>query len=258
MNKIHPSAIVDQKAQLGNNVEIGPFCIVGPQVTIGDDCNLRSHVVIEGNTTIGKENIFYQFGTIGSAPQDHKYKGGDTLLTIGDHNIFREGTSIHRGTETGRGKTTIGNHNFLMGYVHVGHDCQMGNYNILANNSLLAGHVTIDDHVTLNGRNGVIQFIRVGSYAFFGAATTVDKHIAPYSMGYGERIQIKSVNIVGLKRNGFSREAVGNIIDVHQIYFRSELNEKDALRNIEEQYGQFEEIKLFIDFVRTVEGGVRK
>lgn len=258
MNKIHPTSIVDKNAKLGDNIEIGPYCTVGPQVQLGDGCVLRSHVVLEGKTVIGKNNTFFQFSSIGTVPQDLKYHNENSLLNIGDDNTFRECVSVHLGTDHDRGVTEIGNHNLLMGYVHVAHDCQLGNHNILANYTGLSGHVVLEDHITLCGQNGVTQFVCIGSYCYFGAGTMVDKHIAPYTTGYGNRIQIKGVNIIGLKRQGYSREAINNIMDVHRIFFRSDMNEKDALRTIEEQYGHLDEIRSFIDFARTVEGGVRK
>ncbi|MBF0279960.1 MAG: acyl-ACP--UDP-N-acetylglucosamine O-acyltransferase [SAR324 cluster bacterium] len=258
MNKIHPTAIIEKGAVIGDNVEIGPYCIVGPQVTLNNDCVLRSHVVIEGRTTIGKENVFFQFASIGSDPQDLKYHHEDSMLTIGESNTFREGVTIHKGTEVGRGKTTIGDQNLVMGYVHVAHDCQIGSDNVLANYTGLAGHIVLDDHITIGGFTGITQFVRIGSYSYIGAGTTIDKHIAPYTTGYGNRIQVKGVNIVGLKRRGFSREAINNIMDVHRLFFRSEMNEKDAMRSIKEQYGHLQEVQMFIDFVSSVEGGVRK
>lgn len=258
MNKIHPTAIIEKGAELGENVEVGPYCTIGAQVTLGDDCILRSHVVLEGKTTIGKNNTFFQFATIGSDPQDLKYDQENSLLTIGENNTFREGVSVHKGTEAGNGKTLIGHHNLFMGYVHIAHDCQIGNHNILPNYTGLSGHVTLDDHVTLGGQNGVTQFVRIGAYSYFGAGTLIDKHIAPYTTGYGNRVQVRGVNIVGLKRHGYTREAIQNILDVHRLFFRSDLNEKDALRTIEEQYGHLIEIQLFVNFIQSVEGGVRK
>ncbi len=258
MSKIHPTAIIEQGAEIGDHVEIGPYCIVGSQVTLASDCILRSHVVIEGKTTIGKQNVFFQFASIGSDPQDLKFHEEDSFLTIGNNNTFREGVSIHKGTEVGRGKTTIGDHNLVMGYVHIAHDCQIGNDNVLANYTGLAGHIILDDHVQIGGFTGITQFVRIGSYSYIGAGTTIDKHIAPYTTGYGNRIQVKGVNIVGLKRQGFSREAINNILDVHRLFFRSEMNEKDAMRSIKEQYGHLKEIQIFTDFVSSVEGGVRK
>lgn len=258
MNKIHPTAIVEKGAELAGNVEIGPYCVIGPHVSLGDGCVLRSHVVMEGHTTVGKNNSFFQFSTIGSEPQDLKYQKEDSLLIIGDENVFRECVSVHVGTAHDRGETVIGNKNLFMGYTHVAHDCQIGNHNVLANYTGLSGHVILDNHITLGGQNGVTQYVRIGDYSYFGAGTIIDKHIAPYTTGYGNRIQIKGVNIIGLKRHGFSRESINNILDAHRIFFRSEINEKDALRTIEEQYGHLEEVRLFIDFARTVEGGVRK
>jgi UDP-N-acetylglucosamine acyltransferase len=258
MNKINPTAIVEKGAELGNDVEVGPYCRIGPQVTLDEGCFLRSHVVIEGNTRIGKRNLFFQFSTIGSDPQYLKYDQEDTRLTIGNDNTFREGVSVHKGTEAGPRETVIGDNNLLMGYVHVAHDCRIGNHNILTNYTGLSGHVILDNYVTLGGQNGVTQFVRIGAYSYFGAGTMIDKHIAPYTTGYGNRVRVKGVNIVGLKRRGFSRETINNILDVHRLFFRSELNEKDALRTIEEQYGHLAEIRVFIDFVRSVEGGVRK
>jgi len=145
-----------------------------------------------------------------------------------------------------------------MGYVHVAHDCQIGHHNVLANYTGLAGHIILDDHIQIGGFTGITQFVRIGSYSYIGAGTTIDKHIAPYTTGYGNRIQVKGVNIVGLKRQGFSREAINNIMDVHRLFFRSEMNEKDAMRSIKEQYGHLKEIQTFTDFVSSVEGGVRK
>jgi len=254
--KIHPSSIIDKNASIGEDVEIGPFCTVGPSVTLGDRCKLVSHVVLEGDTHIGNDNVFYPFSIIGTEPQDLKYHQEETGLTIGNGNVFRESVSVHRGTVTGIGETRIGNDNLFMGYVHVAHDCVIGNRNTLANYAGLSGHVTIDDFVTLGGQVGVVQFLRIGSFAYIGGASVIDKNIPPYSTGYGNRIEIKGVNIVGLKRSGLSREVISAISDAHRIYFRSDLSEVEALRRIEAEMGDLEEIQVFTNFLQAVGGKV--
>lgn len=258
MSKIHSTAIIDKSAVIGADVEIGPYCVIGGKVTIGDGCILKSHVAVEGTTIIGEGNVFYPFGYIGSDPQDLKYQQKETILKIGDYNTFRESVSIHRGTEVGGWETVIGDHNLIMGFVHIGHDCHVGNHNIIANYTGLSGHVTLDDYITLGGQNGVTQFVHVGSYVYTGANTIIDKHVAPYITGYGNRIEIKGVNIVGLRRRGHSREVINSILEAHRLFFRSEYKEDEAIRIIEETYGDLKEIKLFIDFIKSAEGGVKK
>ena len=254
MNKIHPTSILEDGAQIGADVEIGPYCVIGSGVTIGDGCRLKSHVTLDGQTTIGAENIFHPSAYIGGEPQDLKYNQEKTLVTIGSNNTFREGVSVHRGTVGGGGKTVIGDNNLLMGYVHVAHDCCIGNHNILANYTGLSGHVTLDDYVTLGGQNGVAQFLSVGSYVYTGAASLIDRNIPPYATGYGNRFEVKGVNIVGLKRRGFSREAIGEILEAHRIFYRSELKNDEALRIIEETFGESSAVRAFLDFMYSVEG----
>lgn len=257
MNKIHPSSIVDPAAELGDNIEIGPFCTVGAGVKLGDGCKLRSHVVLEGpGTTIGSNNEFYPFTMIGAAPQDRKYHEEESQLIIGDDNIFRESSSAHRGTEAGGGKTVIGNGNLFMGYVHIAHDCILGNENILANYVGLSGHVVLDDCVTLGGQTGVVQFLRIGSYSYIGGASVIDKNIPPYATGYGNRIEIKGVNIVGLKRRGFARDTISAISDAHRLYFRSGLSEAEAMQRIEAELGDVPEVAHFTEFLQAVGGKV--
>ena len=254
MKKIHPTAIIEDGAQIGLDVEIGPFCVIGPDVTIGDGCQLKSHVILEGQTKIGNENIFHPAAYIGGEPQDLKYNLEKTLVTIGSKNTFREGVSVHRGTVGGGGKTVIGDANLLMGYVHVAHDCRIGNHNILANYTGLSGHVTLENYVTLGGQNGVAQFLCVGSYVYTGAASLIDRNIPPYATGYGNRFEVKGVNIVGLKRRNFSRESIGEILEAHRIFYRSELKNDEALRIIEETFGESTAIRAFLDFIYSVEG----
>ena len=256
MNRIHPSSVVHADAMLGDDIEIGPFCTVGPEVQLGDGCRLISHVVIEGpETTIGKNNTFYPFCIIGIDPQDLQYHQERTRLVVGDGNVFRESVSVHRGSVKG-GETRIGHDNLLMGYVHVAHDCILGNHNILASYVGLSGHVMIDDYVTLGGRVGVVQFFRIGSYAYIGGGSVIDKNVPPYASGYGNRLKIKSINIVGLKRHGFSRDAIHAISDAHRLYFRSDLSKGEALQQIEETLGSVEEVRLFTEFLKAVGGKV--
>jgi len=257
MNTIHPTSLVHPDAELGENNEIGPYCIIGEGVRLGNGCKLRSHVVIEGQgTEIGDGNTFYPFSLIGADPQDLKYHHEQSRLVIGNHNTFRESVSVHRGTESGGLETRIGNHNLFMGYVHVAHDCVVGDYNVLASYVGLSGHVFIEDHVTLGGQVGVVQFLRIGSYSYIGGASVIDKNIPPYSTGYGNRIEIKGINIVGLRRQGFSRDTIGAISDAHKLYFRSGLSEVEALRRIEAELGDCKEVIAFMDFLQSVGGKV--
>ena len=254
MNKIHPTAIIEDGAELGTNLEIGPYCIVGSGVKIGNGCSLKSHVVLDGQTTIGTENVFHPFSYVGAEPQDLKYKQEKSLVIIGNKNIFREGVSVHRGTIGGGGKTIIGDDNLLMGYVHIAHDCSLGNHNILANYTGLSGHVTLDNYVTLGGQNGVAQYLRIGSYVYTGAASLIDRNIPPYSTGYGNRFEVKGVNIVGMKRQKFTRELIGEILEAHRIYYRSDLEKTEALRVIEETFGEIAAVRAFLDFIYSAEG----
>ena len=254
MKKIHPTAIIEDGAEIGDEVEIGPYCIVGSGVKIDSGCILKSHVVLDGQTIIGKENIFHPTAYIGGDPQDLKYHNEKTFVKIGNKNTFREGVSVHRGTFGGGGETLIGDDNLLMGYVHVAHDCHIGDHNILANYTGLSGHVTLNDHVTLGGQNGVAQFLSVGSYVYTGAASLIDRNIPPYSTGYGNRFEVKGVNIVGLKRQNFSRDSITEILEAHRIYYRSDLKNDEALRIIEETFGESNSVRVFLDFIYSVEG----
>ena len=177
-----------------------------------------------------------------------------TLVTIGSENIIREGVTIHRGTKGGGGETNLGDHNLLMGYVHIAHDCHIGNHNILSNYTGLSGHCTLDDHINLGGQNGIAQFLHIGSYVFTGGGSLIDRNIPPYSTGFGNRFEVKGVNIVGLKRKGFSREAISEILEAHRLYFRADLKSDEALRIIEETYGDRKEIREFLDFMVKTDG----
>ena len=206
MAKIHPSSIVDPKAQLADDVEIGPFCIVGPDVTIGAGTKLRSHITVSGRTVIGQRNVFYQGAAVGCDPQDKKYAGEPTRLEIGDDNVVRENCTLSIGTVQDIGLTTIGSRNLLMANVHIAHDCRIGNDIILANNNAIAGHVHIEDHAILGGQTGVHQFVHVGTYAMVGGASGVLRDVPPYVICSNNPCEPHGLNLVGLRRAGFSSE----------------------------------------------------
>lgn len=255
---IHPTAIISPKARIGTNVCVGPFCRIGDCVTIGNDCRFESHIVVEGPTTIGDDNQFYPFGTIGLQPQDLKFKGEETFLTIGSHNVFREYVNVHRGTKRGGGHTRIGDHNFLMAYAHVGHDSTLGSHIIMANAATLAGHVTIEDHATIGAFSGVHQFCRVGTHGYVGGYSVITKDVLPYSKTVSERnTHAFGPNVIGLERKGFNPEQIQNIKTAFRLLLQSKLNTSQAVEAIREKL-QSPEVKIILDFIETADRGVIK
>ena len=255
---IHTTAIVSPEAEIGHDVMIGPYCRVGARVRIGNGCRFDSHVIVEGPTTIGDSNHFYPFGTIGLQPQDLKFKGEETFLTIGNHNVFREYVNIHRGTKGGGGHTRIGNHNFLMAYAHVGHDSTLGNHIIMANAATLAGHVIIEDHASVGAFSGVHQFCRIGTHGYVGGYTVVTKDVLPYSKTVSERsTRAYGPNTLGLERKGFSAEQIKNIRTAFRLLLQSKLNTTQAVEAIRGKL-QSPEVQTIIDFIETTDRGVIK
>ena len=255
---IHPTAIVSPEAELGSDVSIGPYCRIGCRVKIGNGCRFESHVVVEGPTTIGDDNQFYPFGTIGLPPQDLKFKGEETFLAIGDHNVFREYVNINRGTKGGGRCTRIGDHNFLMAYVHIGHDSQIGNHIIMANAATLAGHVTIEDHATVGAFSGVHQFCRVGTHGYVGGYSVVTKDVLPYSKTVSERnTQSYGPNVIGLERKGFSPEQIQNIKAAFRLLLQSKLNTAQAVETIKKTL-KSAEVQTILDFIESSTRGVIK
>jgi len=255
---IHPTAIVSPEAELGSDVSIGPYCRIGCRVKIGNGCRFESHVVVEGPTTIGDDNQFYPFGTIGLPPQDLKFKGEETFLAIGDHNVFREYVNINRGTKGGGSCTRIGDHNFLMAYVHIGHDSQIGNHIIMANAATLAGHVTIEDHATVGAFSGVHQFCRVGTHGYVGGYSVVTKDVLPYSKTVSERnTQSYGPNVIGLERKGFSPEQIQNIKAAFRLLLQSKLNTAQAVETIKKTL-KSAEVQTILDFIESSTRGVIK
>lgn len=251
---IHETAIVDATARLGANVRIGPYSVIGADVEIGDNCVIESHVVIKGPSRIGRENRFFQFCSIGEECQDKKYRGEPTELVIGDRNVFREGCTIHRGTIQDNSLTQIGSDNLFMAYVHVAHDCMLGNHNILANNATLAGHVHLGDYVILGGFTGVHQFCKIGSHAFAAVNSVVVQDIPPFVMAQGHNAVPRTINSEGLRRRGFSSDEILNIKRAYKLLYRSGLTVAEAADKIRE----LSEPKLdgFVEFITQSERGI--
>jgi UDP-N-acetylglucosamine acyltransferase len=255
---IHSTALVSPEAEIGDDVNVGPYCRIGPRVKIGNRCRFDSHIVVEGPTEIGHDNHFYPFGTIGLQPQDLKFKGEETFLTIGNHNVFREYVNIHRGTKGGGGHTRIGNHNYLMAYAHVGHDSTLGNHTILANAATLAGHVIIEDHATVGAFSGVHQFCRVGTHGYVGGYSVVTKDVLPYSKTVSERdTHAYGPNILGLERKGFSSNQIRNIKTAFRLLLQSKLNTTQAVEAIKAKL-KSPEVQVIVDFIETTDRGVIK
>ena len=253
---IHPSAIIHPSAQLAEGVEVGAYTIIGADVSIGRGTRISPHVVIEGPTRIGEDNQIFPFATLGAAPQDKKFKGEPTELIIGNRNIIRECCTFNRGTVQDKGKTVIGDDNWIMAYVHLAHDCIIGNNTIFANNATLAGHVEIRDWVILGGFTLVHQFCVIGEHAFTGMGSAVSKDVPPYAMVSGAPAEPHSINLEGLKRRGFSKESLHRIKEAHRILYRQHLPVQEALEKIEAELGGHDDISLLLDFCRKSQRGL--
>ncbi|MBI5212261.1 MAG: acyl-ACP--UDP-N-acetylglucosamine O-acyltransferase [Nitrospirae bacterium] len=253
---IHKTAIVSQKADIGDNVFIGPFCIIGEGVVIKKGARLISNVIVEGDTEIGEECVIHPFATIGLPPQDIKYKNEKTGVKIGKKNIIREYTSIHRATAGEGGLTEIGDLNFLMAYVHIAHDCKIGNSVIMANAAMLAGHVVVEDFAVFGGLVVVHQFTRIGSYAMVGGFSGIGQDIPPYTMASGARAKLYGLNVIGLKRQGFSDEVINNLKKAYKILFREKRTLKDALKKIKSELPGTKELKNLVEFIEKNKRGI--
>jgi UDP-N-acetylglucosamine acyltransferase len=254
--QVDPLARVAPGARLEPGVKVGPYSIVGGGVTLGRGSVLDAHVVIDGHTTIGERNRFFPFASIGLPPQDLKYRGEDTKLVIGDHNVFREGTTVHRGTPGGGGVTTIGSSNLFMAQVHVAHDCHVGSHTIFANATALSGHVEVQDHATLGGFTGVHQFCRIGTHAFVGGATVATRDVLPYSLTVGNRARFYGLNRVGLRRRGFTPEQILALKQACRLLSTPGLALAEALSRIERELPQTDQVRTLVAFVRQSKRGV--
>jgi len=253
---IHETAIIHPNAQLADDVSIGPYSVIGDGVVIGRGTRIAAHVSIEGPTCIGAENEIFQFASIGAKPQDKKYAGEPTELWIGDRNVIREGCTLNRGTQQDKGKTVIGNDNWIMAYVHIAHDCIVGNHTVFANNATLAGHVEIRDYVTLGGFTLVHQFCVVGEYAFTGMGSALSKDVPPYIMANGAPAEPRGINSEGLRRRGFASETIQRIRDAYRLLYRQHLSMQEALATIEARHRDLNDIQRLVDFCRSSGRGV--
>ena len=215
-SQVHPSSYLSKNVKLGTNVTIGPFCNLDGNIEINDNTELKSHISISGNTIIGKNNIFYPFSHIGCDPQDLKFKGEESNLVIGDSNIFRENVTISKGTLDGGMLTKLGNNNLLMTGVHIAHDCQIGNKNIFVNQVTLGGHVNIMNNVVIGGLSAIIQFVTIGSHTMIGGMSGIDKNVLPFSLVIGNRAKLRGLNLVGIRRNNFTKDEINRIKELHK------------------------------------------
>lgn len=254
---IHPTAVIHPKAQLGANCHIGPYCVLGEHVVLGADCHLHSHVVIDGHTTLGERNQIFPFASIGLQTQDLKWKGGLTRTQIGDDNTFREYVTIHSATSDGE-VTSVGSKNHILAYCHLAHNVVLGNSVIMSNVATLAGHVTVEDHAVIGGLAAIHQFCRIGKMSIIGGCSKVVQDVPPFMLADGNPAETRTVNKVGLERNGVSEEAQSALRQAFKIIFREGLTISNALTRVEAELPKLPEILHLIQFVRTSSRGISK
>jgi UDP-N-acetylglucosamine acyltransferase len=254
--RIHPTAIVDQAAELGAGVTVGPYSIIQGRVSIGADTEIGPHVVIKEFTTIGARCRIFQFASLGEIPQDLKFKGEASQLIIGNDNTIREFATMHRGTAGGGGVTRVGEKNLFMAYTHIAHDCQVGNGVIMSNAATLAGHITVEDHAILGGLSAVHQFCRIGCYAFIGGCSAVHRDVPPFAMAVGNRAKLVGLNLVGLKRQGFADATLHQIKRAYELLFLSDLNLKEAITRVREELPGVPEVEHLLRFLEASERGL--
>ena len=252
---VHPSSVIEDGARLGANVAIGPFCHIGPDVVLGDGVELVSHVAVHGRTTIGARTRIFPFASIGHQPQDLKFHGEASTLEIGEDCLIREGVTMNPGTEGGGLRTKVGNRCTLLANSHVAHDCEVGDNVILSNNVMLAGHTRVGDFVIMGGGSALHQFARVGAHAFVGGLAAVENDVIPYGMALGNRAYLAGLNLVGLKRRGFSREEIPDLRRAYRLLFAAEGTLKERVEDVAEEFATHPQVHEILDFIR--EGGDR-
>ena len=253
---IHPSAVIAPGAELDHGVQVGPYAVVGPQVRIGRDSRIGPHSVVEGRTTIGCENTIFQFASVGAIPQDKKYQGEDSSLTIGDRNTIREFVTLNIGTTGGGMVTRIGNDNLFMVYSHVGHDCQIGNGVILANCATLAGHVILENYVGVGGLAAIHQFTRIGESAYLGGGAMVSLDVPPYCVAQGDRARLFGLNLIGLKRRGFGEEQLSALKKAYRTFFAEGLTLKEATDRTRQEQAASPEAVHLAEFIASSQRGI--
>ena len=253
---IHPTAVVSHKARIEEGVEIGPYSIIDSDVRIGKNTIIGPHVVIKAHTDIGEGCRFFQFSSIGEVPQDLKFKGEETKVIIGSHNTIREFVTIHRATTDDTGVTIIGDHNLIMAYCHVAHNCKLGNHIVMANAANLGGHVHVEDFAIISGLTGIHQFTRIGTHCIIGGASAVNKDIPPFVTASGNFAKLYGLNLIGLKRRGFKEETIMALKEAYKIIFRSSLLLSDALERVGREIDDIPEVRHLIDFIRNSERGI--
>lgn len=258
VSNIDPRAIIHPQANIDVGVTIEAFAIVGEKTEVGSGTWVGAHAVIGAHTKIGRNNKIFHFASVGAPPQDKKYKGEETTLEIGDDNVIREFSTLHRGTVQGRGRTKIGDRNFLMNYVHIAHDCVLGNETVFANNATLAGHVVVGDYVNFGGFSKVVQFCNIGDYSFIAGATDIVKDVPPYILvaGYYDNVKVYGLNVIGLKRHGFSEQTLKILEKAYSLIYRKNLTVQRVLPELEKLVVDCPEVQKFIDMLRSSKRGI--
>ena len=255
---IHPSAVISPGAEIGSGVKVGPYCTIGDHVVIGSDTEIGAHVIIDGRTEIGERNRIYPFSTLGMPPQDIAYRGEDTRLVIGSDNVIREYVTINRATTKEEWETVIGNHNYIMAYAHIAHDCYLSDWVIMSNVATLAGHITVGEHAILGGFVAAHQFVRIGAYAFLGAKSGIDKDVPPFMMTSGSRARLYGINSKGLSRAGFSKESIDGLKKAYKIIWRENKGLKKGLDQVREEIEPFPELGMLLDFFEGSKRGIMR
>ncbi len=255
---IHPTAIVSPRADIGSTVEIGPYAIIGDNVTIGDGTVIGAHTTVDPFVDIGPDCHIFQFASVGALPQAIKFGGEKTYVKIGRRTVIREFATVNRGTGFGGGVTEVGEENLLMAYVHIAHDCKTGRGVILANNATLAGHVCIDDYVTVGGLTAIHQFVRVGRHAYIGGKSAVVKDIPPYVIAAGDRARLHGLNRVGLRRHGHSEKAIAMLKRTYRLIFRIGITLNEAIERVKAEVDQTPEVKRFMAFIKSSQRGITR